>query len=150
MLRTFEYYRYGPPSTRFFGTLTAHWNMRRRLLYEIHMHQVKTEESDSDNEGSQAASDVDIDDHLSERSNDSESVQEASDMGLDSDNIDPESVQHQLHQQFYKEKDGTMWQKVSAPANVRTSGLFTQNLNSSQHVGKTQGLQPLIIKKILP
>nr|CAH7748234.1 unnamed protein product [Callosobruchus chinensis] len=68
---------------------------------------VLLKESDFRNEDCQAASDVDIDDRLSECSNASESEQKASDMGSDSDNIDLASVQHQLRQQFYEEWDQT-------------------------------------------
>lgn len=53
------------------------------------------EESDSENEDFQAASDIDIEDHLSGRRNDSESEQEASDADSDSSDNLLESVQRQ-------------------------------------------------------
>ena len=79
------------------------------------------DESDSKSEKSQAASDIDVEDHLSERSNDSESEQDASDADSDSsDKLDLASVRRQVRQNFFKGKDETMWQKTPARPNVCT------------------------------
>lgn len=81
------------------------------------------EESDSDIEESNADSDVEIEDHLSERSHNSDTDQNASETDSESnssDDLDLLTHRNRLLQQYFKGKDGTMWQKAPARTNVRT------------------------------
>lgn len=75
------------------------------------------EKSESDKEESNVGFEIDIEDHLSKHRNNSKTEQNASNMntGSDSsDNLNLLTIQNQLHQQFFKGKDGTMWQKAPA------------------------------------
>nr|XP_026490968.1 piggyBac transposable element-derived protein 4-like [Vanessa tameamea] len=79
------------------------------------------EESDSEDENNDTASDVDNEDHLSERSNNSDSEEDASSIDSDSsENLDLLSLQNRLRQQVFRGKDGTLWQKEPGRSNVRT------------------------------